>query len=466
MSILVLLPELVVAVAALALVMAVRRRAGRPWLRVGAFLAALVALGLELWLGAAVGDLPGSVWRQDRFALFSKVVLLLALLGAVASTTEDGAGLEVPWGRLGLPLAFLTVLGGMVAASATSLVALWVGLQLASLGAVAAAGLTARDARSRLLPVAGVAAGLTAVGFGALGIVTRSLWLSGVQAGLPASAASFPLAIVVLIALAGVAVPLGLVPFQVLTVEGALGAAPVGAGCLGGLLVGGAAIVAARLLAVLNAVAVTWTPWLAILAVATLLLAGLSVIAVRSPRATVAWLGVGQVGWIAAGLATHDLRGSAAALFLLGGTTIAATSAPALVGTVEVARDLARLDGHRSGRLLGLGMVVLSLAGVPPLAGFYGEVAVATELVRSGMIWLLAAALLGWVLSLAGLVGVLHPAYLQAKGDAQRRRGRGLDLRGWMSGGLLVGGIVLAYGLFAFPLHDLAVQGATALGLP
>jgi NADH-quinone oxidoreductase subunit N len=465
MSALVLLPELVVTVAALGLALAVRLRARGYWLRLGALLAALVALGLELWLGAAVGDLPGSIWRQDRFALFAKMVLLLALVGIVA-TSEDGVEHEGPWGRLGLPLAFLSVLGGMVAASATTLLALWIGLQAASLGAVAAAGLTARDARSRLLPVAGLGAGLTAVGFGALGITARSLWLGGVQAGLPATSASLPLAVVVLVGLAGVAVPLGLAPFHRPNLEGSLGAAPLGAGCLSGLLVGGAVIVASRLLAMLNAVAVTWTPWLAILALVTLLWAGLSVLAARSPRVAVSWLGVGQVGWVAAGLATHDLRGSAAALFLMGGTIIATASAPALAGAVETSRDLARLGASQPGRALGLGLVALSLAGLPPLAGFYGEFAVAAELIRSGMVWLLAGGLLGWVLSLTGLVGVLHAAYLLPGPGPATRRGRGPARRTWVHGGLLVGAFLLAYGLLAFPIYDLAVQGATALGLP
>ncbi len=465
MSLLVLLPELVVAAAATGLFLAVRLRVPRPWLRLGAFLAALAALGLELWLGAAVGDLPGSVWRQDRFALFAKAALLLALVGLVAAA-EDGVDLEEPWGRLGLPLAFVVVLGGMVAASATTLVALWIGLQAASLGAVAAAGLTTRDARSRMLPVVGVAAGLTTVGFGGLGVMARSVWLSGMQSGLPATSASLPLAIVVLIGLAGIAVPLGLVPFHRLTVEGSLGAAPVGAGCLGGLLVGGTVVVASRLLAALNAVAATWTPWLAILAVATLVMAGLSVVAARSPRAVVSWLGVGQAGWVVAGLATHDLRGSAAALFLLGGVAVAWASAPALVGTVEMSRDLARLRSSQPGRALGLGLVLLALAGVPPLAGFYGEIAVATELIRSGMVWVLAAGLLGWVLSLVGLGGSLHAAYLQSGPRPAERRGRGPAPRAWVHGGLLVGALLLAYGLFALPIHDLAVQGATALGLP
>src|SRR5205814_8361915 len=112
------------------------------WLQLGALVAAVAALALELWLGAAVGTLFAGGWQQDRFALFVKAALLLGLVVLIAGGLEAGVQRAAAASEArpldALPLAFAVAFGGMVAASATSLVALWAGLELAALAAVAA----------------------------------------------------------------------------------------------------------------------------------------------------------------------------------------------------------------------------------------------------------------------------------------------------------------------------------------
>src|SRR2546430_7374848 len=154
-----LLPEAIVMAAAVGLLLigrvpALEAPRWRPWVALTAALGALVA---ELWLGATIGALFGGGWEQDRFSLFAKAALLLGLLTLIASADWDD-----DWTWEAVPLAFLVVFGGMVAASASSLVGLWAGLELAALSGVAAAGLAARIVGVRLLVGFGLAAALGA----------------------------------------------------------------------------------------------------------------------------------------------------------------------------------------------------------------------------------------------------------------------------------------------------------------
>jgi NADH-quinone oxidoreductase subunit N len=462
----VLVPEAVVLGAAVALVLAGRLR--RPLIvRAAALVLAVVALALELWLGAAVGTLFQGGWQQDRFALFAKAALLLGLTVLVASTADADAEDEASWGSLPLAFAFVVVFGGMVAASATSLVALWVGLELAALAAVAAVGLGAREMGARLLVLASVAAALVALGFGVLYAMAGSPSLAALRTGLRPGSVSIPLAFAVLVTLTGVLAWFGLGPAQSAVVEDEDGgAAPVSAAALGGLLVGVAAVVAAKLLGGLDAVNTAWTPWLSVLAAFAMVFGGLRAMASGSPRAMTAWLIVAQVGWVAAGLAVHDRRGSAAALLLLGALLLAAVAAPVLAGPAQVSARLAGWGRMQPVRAAGLALVLLSLAGAPPLAGFLGQVAVAAELIRSNQAWMLAAGLLGSLLALAGVVRLILVMYLEA-GPEQVRPARARGAPAWWSVGLLAPAVfVVLYSLFANPISGLALQGAAALKLP
>jgi NADH-quinone oxidoreductase subunit N len=456
----VLLPELLVAGAALALVVLGRLRAVPPrWLVAGALLVTLVALGLELWLGAQLGTLFGGGWQQDRFSLFAKAALLVVMAGLIATSDWDAETTADV-----LPLSFLAVFGGMVVASASSLPGVWAGLELAALSGVAAGGLAARETGLRLLTVSALAGGMITVGFAFLYAVTGAGTLSGLRQTLVNEPVTLPLALIALLTLTGVAIRVGLAPFQPAAAGGVVLSA-LGAAVLTGLTAGTATLAMAKLVGAMYGANPAWGPWLAVLASFGMVLGGLRAVAVASPRALVAWLVVQQVAWVAAGLATHDQRGAAAALFLLVPLLLAATAGPLLAGPSD--STLSRFAGlarREPARALGLALVLLSLAGVPPLAGFFGEFTVAVELIRSGLAWVLACGLLGSLLCTAAVVRTLRLVYLELSPE----EGRGPSSRrnvSWTVGPFVPAVLVLAYGFLANPIHNLAVQSAAALGL-
>jgi len=196
---------------------------------------------------------------------------------------------------------------------------------------------------------------------------------------------------------------------------------------------------------------------------------GAAALGVRAPRARLAYLAVGQIGWVAAGLSTHYLSGLGGALFLVGAFMVAATCGPAVLGGAEGGEgSLAGMAALRPPRALGIGLVFLSLAGAPPLAGFFGEFAVAAALAQGGHFGLLTLGLVGSVLSAVAALGTLRVLYLQSAPE-EARRAAGIAHPDWTfvssAGAVLVCVVMVAYGAFASPILGLAYQGAEALGL-
>jgi NADH-quinone oxidoreductase subunit N len=196
---------------------------------------------------------------------------------------------------------------------------------------------------------------------------------------------------------------------------------------------------------------------------------GAAALAVRAPRARLAYLAASQAGWVAAGLATHYRAGLGGSLFLLGAFAVAATCGPAVMGGMEGGEaSLAGMGALRPARAAGIAMAFLSLAGAPPLAGFFGEFAVAASLAQSGHLELLALGLLGSVLSLAAALGTLRVMYIQSPPE-EGRRAAGFALPTLTSvsaaGAVALCAVIAAYGIFGNPILGLADQGAEALGL-
>jgi NADH-quinone oxidoreductase subunit N len=466
---LVLVPETLVVGAAVILLLAGRFGAlPRSWLpNLPAIIAVvvLVAFVLELWVGATLTSLFGGGFVQDRFALFAKAAVLIAV-GTAIVAADWGAEDSI---SIGLAMPLLAAFGVMVAASAADFVGLWAGLELAALAGVVLVGLHRPDLGLRLLVVGGVATALLMIGFAFVYATAGTADLLAARRVLQSAAPTVPLAIPVLLLFGGLAVRASVAPFHLANAPVSFGATPIGAGLLLGL-VGAAGLVAAiKVAAVLSPVPEVLSPYLGVVAAVAMVGGGAAALAVRAPRARLAYLAVGQVGWVAAGLATHYRAGLGASLFLLGAFALAATCGPAVMGGVEGGEaSLAGIGVLRPARAAGIAMAFLSLAGAPPLAGFFGEFAVASSLAQSGHLWLLALGLLGSVLSLAAALGTLRVIYIQSPPE-EGRRAAGFTLPPLTSlstaGAVALCAVIVAYGVFGNPILGLAYQGAEALGL-
>ena len=464
-----LLPEALVVATALAVVAVGRLRwfpeLSRRYLPAAVALILLVAFGVELWAGAVVTTYFDGTLSQDRFALFAKGAALLIAAVAVASTdwtAEDSL-------HLGVAMALVAAFGVMVAASAVDMLGLWAGLELAAASAVVIVALRRPDLGLRLLLVGAVASSLILVGLAFLYASTGNADLSTIRDVLLSRTPTIALAIPTLLMLGGLALRAGLAPFHVGPLPVGLGASPLGAGLVIGLVTVGAAVVGIKIVAALTPAPDLFAPYGYVVSAVAMVGGGAAALAVRSPRPRMAYLAVSQLGWVAAGLSTHFRSGMAAALFLLAAFGVAATCGPALLGRAEAGETaIAGLGGLRPARAAGLALAMLSLAGAPPLGGFFGELAVASALAQSGNFILLGLGLLGAVLSLAAVVGTLRVLYIQAPIE-EARRGAAAALPAMTAlttAGAVVFSVVIAgYGLFGQPILGLADQGAEALGL-
>jgi NADH-quinone oxidoreductase subunit N len=466
---LLLVPEALVAGTALLLLLVGRLgvvpRSWRGYLPSIVAAVVLVALVVELWVGGTISSLFGGGFIQDRFALFAKAAVLLAVAAAIAAA--DWSAEDSP--TIGLSMTLLAAFGVMVVASAGDFVGLWAGLELAAAAGVVLVGLRRPDMGLRLLIVGGVATALFVTGFAFVYATAGTADLLTARKVIAGAASTLPLAIPVLLLLGGLAVRAGIAPFHLASLSASLGASPLGSGILLGLVGAAALIAAIKVAALLSPASETLSLYLEVIAAVAMVGGGAAALGVRAPRARLAYLAVGQVGWVAAGLATHYLSGLGGSLFLVGAFVLAATCGPVVVAGVEGGEaSLAGMGALRPARALGIAMVFLSLAGVPPLAGFFGEFAVAAALAQGGHFGLLALGLLGSVLSVAAALGTLRVLYLQSPPE-EGRRAVGFALPAWTllssAGAIAVCAVMVAFGAFANPILSLAYQGAEALGL-
>lgn len=435
-SLTVLLPEALVGLAALGCLLEPRLGGSRRgWPPAAAAVLVLVALALELTAGAQVVTLFHGGFSQDRFALFAKAALLLAaLLALLASDWRELGG-------TGAGLALLACFGGLVAASAGDLALLWTGLELAVLASLALAGLREPAAGSRLLLPAAAIGGLVALGMALVAAATGTTVLAAIHAGLGQSLA-LPLAVALLLVLGALLAQLALAP------------------ALGPLASGAAAIVLLKFAATVAVLASAWAVLIPAVAAVAMLVAALGAVGAGPARGIVGWAGLLQLGWIVASVAGGTRLSIGAGLFLLGAYLVASAAAPLALG--ETPHGLAGLAERSSARAAGFAVCLLSLAGIPPLAGFFGVFTVAAQLVRGGFFWLVALGFFATAVVAFAVLRDLRLVFLAPPGEVLVRDHHArLVLTGAGAAAL----VVVAYGLLANPISGLALQGAAAVGL-
>jgi proton-translocating NADH-quinone oxidoreductase chain N len=351
----------------------------------------------------------------DRYTLFLVVTLCAVALLGVAGGASLAPRIATHVAEYHA-LLLAAVLGGALLVAAREMVAFWVALELLSVTLAMLVAMVKTDRRGseaavKQLVLSGAASATLLYGLALLYGLTGSTALTAVGRALhPGSAASaLGLALVV----GALLVKLGAVPFNHWVPDTAAGAPPVVAGLVLGM--GGTAVtgsLARLVVATFPSAAGNWTALVALVAALSMVYGNLAALVEQRLRRLLGHLAVAQSGVALMGLIAHPAadQGIAAMLVSL------AVGALTLLGLFAVlpmidsgAGD--RVSGCRGlGRrrplaaaMLGLGLV--SLAGVPPLAGFFTRLAVLEAAALAGYAWLVVLAV---ATSVVGAVAVLR----------------------------------------------------------
>jgi NADH-quinone oxidoreductase subunit N len=394
----------------------------------------VAAAGLLLILAASftapvAGGLPAvgcnGMFVQDGLALFFKRIFLAAAFFVVLMMVEFRDRIAAGIGEF-YAIVLLALAGMMFAASANDLVMVYVALELMAVSFYVLVSFQrsrpdSLEAGVKYLILSGVSAAVLVFGIALVFGTAGGTNFTALSAAGPRLAQNKVFLLGALLVLLGLAFKIASVPMQMWAPDVYQGApTPVTAFLAIGSKAAGFALVLRVLFVAVPVLSVHWTKLLAWGAALTILYGNLCAIPQRSLKRLLGYSSIANAGYMLLGVAALNAPGSAAVLYYLAG--YAFTLAAAFVVLCLVAResdDIAVLAGlnRRSPLLaLSLALAMVSLAGVPPLAGFLGKLlllkAVLQQAAFNGAyLWLALVAVAGVVISLYYYFGVIRALY-------------------------------------------------------
>jgi NADH-quinone oxidoreductase subunit N len=387
-------------------------------------LAAAAASAIWLWAeGGGAGGFADTV-RGDRYALFVTVLVCTASLLTVLMSVEYLREHPLPAGEYHT-LILLATSGMIFLAAANDLIVLFLALEIMSVAVYVLAGLLRRDARSTEAALKYFLLGAFASGFllygiaffyGAAGSTRLDLIAEAVASdGLTA----FALLGIALL-LVGFGFKVALIPFHVWTPD-VYGGAPTAITAFMAVGVKAAAFAAfARVfMAALGGVAESWTGLLWVLAALTMTVGNVTAVMQRSVKRMLAYSSIAHAGYALMGLVAATRAGGAALLFYLAVYSFMTLGAFGVLMALgrrgepnENLEDWAGVGFRHP--VLGLSMAVflLSLAGMPPTAGFAGKFYLFSAAIDAGYVGLAVIGVLNSLISVYYYLGVLVPMYM------------------------------------------------------
>jgi NADH-quinone oxidoreductase subunit N len=407
----------------------------------------------------------------DSFALY--LDLLFASLGIL--TVLVAHPYLIRTGLLAAEFHILTlasVIGMMVLSSATSLVSVFLGLELLSIALYVATGFNrrqtaAQEAATKYLMIGGFASAFVLYGMALIYGASGTTQLAEIARRVGDADAGNPL-LLVGVGLLGVgfAFKVSAAPFHMWTPDVYQGASlPVTAFMSVGTKAAAFAMILRVFTGGLPHLAPEWQALLAFVAAASMIVGNLMAIVQGNLKRLLAYSSVAQAGYILVGVVAGGSDGIAAVLFYLFAYLFMNFGAFALLTLLAGPggeRDrLADLDGLGFQRpLLGILMTVfmLSLAGFPPTAGFIGKVFLFEAGVVHGFTWLVVLAVLSSVVSVYYYFRVILHVWTPAPSAPTLATERGPIVAIAVSGLL-----ALALGIYPALLLGLGVTGAGTL---
>lgn len=406
------LPELILAGGAMALLMlgvATRRERGELVLWLSVVL--LVVAGVFVAAGTGTATLFDDSFIVDPFA---RAMKLLTLAGAAISLVMSidywraagGVKFEFP------VLVLFAATGMMMMISANDLIALYVGLELQSLALYVTAAFRRDSAHSaeaglKYFVLGALSSGMLLYGASFVYGFTGSTQFTQIAGAAQPSGTNLGLILGLVFLMAGFAFKISAVPFHMWAPDVYEGApTPVTAFFAAAPKLAAMALTVRVLITAFPAVTLEWQQIVVFLAIASMGLGAFAAIGQRNIKRLMAYSSIGHMGYALVGLAAGSAEGVQGVIIYLAiylamtlGTFACILAMRRDGKMVEDIDQLAGLSRTSPVMALMLAILLFSLAGIPPLAGFFAKFYVFLAAIHAG---LYALAVIGVLLSVVG----------------------------------------------------------------
>jgi proton-translocating NADH-quinone oxidoreductase chain N len=431
----------------------------------------------------AAVSLDGNLLTLDQFsALFMMIFLAVAFYVILASARfiqEDKHQPEF------YSLILLATVGMMIVASSNDLITLFVGIELTSISSYALVAFRKTDPKGaeaavKYFIIGGLSSGLTLFGISLLYGIAHTTTFAGIGQAVTMNS---PMQSVIFLALvmivAGFGFKVAIVPFHMWAPDVYEGApTTVTAMLAGGSKKMGFIALFKILLIGLFAIKSNWDLLIGIVAIATMTVGNLAAISQTNIKRMLAYSSIAQAGYILIAIPVGTEYALSAGImqimthaFMKGGAFLIV----ATLSTVAVGESISNYKGlAKRAPFMAFGMTVLlfSLAGIPPLAGFFSKFVLFSAPIQESavagnewMLWLAVAAIINSAISLYYYVRVVKYMYVDEPEEGTSTERLKLPVSMVAAVAICVGMVILI-GVWPDPFFSAAQNAAHAFFFP
>ena len=397
---------------------------------------------------------PDGLYRVTMFTLFAKG--LTYALAALALFMSGGFLKTAQMERYEYPLLIVFgSLGAGMMLSANDLMTLYVGIETLSLSSYVLAAFRRDSVKSaeaglKYFVLGALASGLLLYGSSLIYGFTGGTGYSVIAAAPVSVGLIFGLVFVI----CGLAFKASAAPFHIWTPDVYEGApAPVVAFFSTAPKIAAVGLLAHVLFVAFGPHIQSWQQIIAIIAALSMLIGAFGALMQNSIKRILAYSSISNVGFAMIGIAAGAETGAASVLVYM--TLYVIATLGMFAGVLALRRggkaidqisDLNGLVKHKPGMALGLLILIFSVAGIPPAAGFWGKLQVFSAGLEADMLWLVLVGCLASVISLGYYLRLVWAMFIKPAGEELDRTD------------MSVGAIVFVTSILIFPVLTITIQ--------
>ncbi len=372
-----------------------------------------IVLALALIWSGNTGDETafGGMFRADSFADYMKILVLLGTFGALYMSITPLAKDDINKPEFAL-LVMLALVGMMLMISANDLMSLYMAVELQSLPLYVVAAMRTNSLRSseaglKYFLLGALSSGMLLYGASLVYGFAGTTSFSGIVAAVSADQLPAVFIVGMVFMVSGIAFKISAAPFHMWTPDVYQGSpSPVTALFAIAPKVAAMALMMRLTYGAFGSIEAEWSQVLVALSIASMVVGALGAIMQTDIKRMMAYSSIAHMGYALAGLAAGTQQGALGVMIYMTGYIFMGAGAFAIILLMrrdgQSATRIADLQGlSRTHPMLALGLMVMmfSMAGIPPLAGFFGKWYVFLAAVNAGLIPL---AVIGVVMSVVG----------------------------------------------------------------